>query len=338
MDLILKPTQRCNFSCSFCSSTDIAKSNNTKDDLAVGKIKQFLMRFPKTKNIIVNGGDPLVMPPTYYSEVLDFAESQQMDIQLHFTTNLWDYHLHPEKWQPLFHHPRVTVGTSFDLGDGRRITKNSVFTKELFFEIVEKFKKEFKYVPAFIAVITEENQSESLELVKIAKSMGVECKLSYALKSGKSGTIFPIGSIYNIYLDIYEAGLMEFEFHTKQMLQRLKNDENTICPQNRRCDEGIRNLQPDSASGYNYGSCGAFGDDQQYGIDFEKEMAGEFFKPLQSAFEIQYQKEECLSCPNFNICNGCYKTVSDLKSTNRVEESCREMKRFRQRAIALGLT
>ena len=338
MDLILKPTQRCNFTCSFCSSTDIAKSNNTKDDLAVSKIKQFLDRFPNTRNIIINGGDPLVMSPSYYSEVLDFAESKNLDIHLHFTTNLWDYHLHPEKWRALFHHPRVTVGTSFDLGDGRRITKNKIFTKELFFEIVEKFKEEFEYAPAFIAVITEENQSEALELVRIAKSMGVECKLSYALKSGKSESIFPIGSIYNIYLDIYEAGLMENEFHTKQMLQRLKNDENTICPQNRRCDEGIRNLQPDSASGYNYGSCGAFGDDQQYGIDFEKEMAGEFFKPLQSAFEIQYQKEECLSCPNFNICNGCYKTVSDLKTTNRVEESCREMKRFRQRAIALGLT
>ena len=68
------------------------------------------------------------------------------------------------------------------------------------------------------------------------------------------------------------------------------------------------------------------------GIDFEKEMAGGFETPLQSAFELQYQKEECLSCPNFHICNGCYKTVKDLKKSNQVEHSCKQMKSFRQRA------
>ena len=84
MDLILKPTQRCNFTCSFCSSTDIAKSNNTKDDLALDKVKQFLMRYLNTRNIIINGGDPLVMSPSYYFEVLDFADSKNLDIYLRY--------------------------------------------------------------------------------------------------------------------------------------------------------------------------------------------------------------------------------------------------------------
>lgn len=337
MDLIIKPTQRCNFACTFCSSTKIAKSNKKSDDLDQEKIKKFLKRFPDTKRIIVNGGDPLNMEPDYYHEILDYINAHNLKTELRLITNLWDWYKNPDKWNPLFKRKNVYIGTSFNLGDTRRITPDRVFTKNIFLDVMYKFKNEFNYFPNFIAVITEDNKHEAIDTVKVAQELNSECQINYAVASGRQGKPFPIGYIYNIYLDIYEAGLMEFEFHTKQMIKRLQGNLNTTCPQNRKCDEGIRNLQPKSDSGYEYGSCGAFGDDQEYGIDFDKEMSGKFFKPLQSSPELSYQKEECLSCPNFNICNGCYKTVRDLKKHNMVEESCREMKKFRQRAIDLGL-
>jgi radical SAM protein with 4Fe4S-binding SPASM domain len=138
-------------------------------------------------------------------------------------------------------------------------------------------------------------------------------------------------------MDIYEEGLQDYEYSTKQMLKKLKGSEATSCPLNRSCDGGIRNLQPISETGYEYGSCGAFGDDQEYGIDFNQEMAGEFFTPLRHQRDLAYLKAECLSCPMFNICNGCYKTVNDLKKSNLVEYSCKQMKEVRQRAIKNGL-
>lgn len=337
MDLIIKPTQRCNFKCTFCSSTEIAQSNNPASDLDIAKIKRFLNRYPNTGSIIVNGGDPLMVEPSYYFEIIEYIKANKLETRLHLCTNLWDYYLHPNKWRELFLAPEVSIGTSFDF-NGRMISSTQELDVNLFLEIIAKFKEDIGYYPSFVSVITNKNKFRALELVNLAQKLGVECKLNPLLKSGRSTEVFTTGSIYNIYLDIYEEGLAEYEFNTKQLLRNLKNGhQNSICPQNRRCDEGIRNLQP-LANDYEYGSCGAFGDDQLHPIDFEKEMQGESFTPLQDQAELRYLKEECLSCPNFNICNGCYKTINDLKSLDLVEESCKEMKAFRERANALGIT
>lgn len=338
MDLIVKPTQRCNFACTFCSSTEIAKSNKKVDDLDLEKVLRFLDRYPETSTIIINGGDPLMMTPDYYWKILEHLEAKGMtNCIMSFTSNLWDWWLHPTKWEKLFRHPQVKMTTSFQYGNSRKITEREVFTEEKFLKIAYKFKEDFGYIPDFIVVITNENKHTVLDNVRLAKFLDVECKVNYAMASGREGINFPVGEMYNLYLDIYEEGLAEWEYSTKQMLKKFKGNEFTSCPLNRTCDGGIRNLQPTSETGYDYGSCGAFGDDQEYGIDFEKEMAGEFFTPLRHQKELTYLKEECLSCPMFNVCNGCYKTVRDLKKNNLVEYSCAQMKKAKERADKLNL-
>ena len=47
-------------------------------------------------------------------------------------------------------------------------------------------------------------------------------------------------------------------------------------------------LQPDG----DYYSCGAFGDDKDKPIDFEREMQGEFFTPLQDSFRINNNEKK----------------------------------------------
>lgn len=337
MDLIIKPTQRCNFACTFCSSTNIAKSNTKTDDLSIQKVFQFLTRFPETQNIIINGGDPLVMDPTYYTDLLTFIKGNNLKTTLQFCTNLWDFYKKPQKWKHIFKHENVKIGTSFNYGNSRQISPGVVLTENIFLDIIFLFEKEIGYKPDFIAVITQENYSSGIDNVKLAQKMGVQCKLNYEVKSGRSSRGLAIGKMYHLYLDIYLAGLMEFEFNTRQMINTITGMGRTICPMARNCDEGIRNLQPISESGYFYNSCGAFGDDQVYEIDFEKEMNGELIKPLQNKIELQYQKEECISCENFSLCNSCYKTVLDHKDSSMVEESCLSMKSFRQRVKELNI-
>lgn len=339
MDLIIKPTQRCNFSCTFCSSTEIAKSNKPTDDLDVNKVARFLDRFPETKTIIINGGDPLMVSPNYYWQIIKMLDDRKMDdCSISFTTNLWDWWLHPKKWDELFRHPRIRIATSFNYGDTRQIRPGEVYTEEKFLKVMNKFIADFGYPPTYISVINNENKDLAIHNVRLAKFLNTECKLNYAVASGREGKPFPIGEMYNIYMDVYEEGLAQWEFSTMQMIEKLKGNEFTTCPLNRSCDSGIRNLQPTSETGYDYGSCGDFGDDQEYGIDFEKEMAGEFFTPLSTAVELSFMKEECLTCPMFSICNGCYKTVRDLKKAGMVEYSCSQMKKARERAIKAGLT
>ena len=98
----------------------------------------------------------------------------------------------------------------------------------------------------------------------------------------------------------------------------------TTCPLNRACDETIRCLQPEG----DYYSCGSFGDDKLYPIDFEAEvLGGKKFTPLRNQAELGYLKESCLTCSLFDICNGCKKNINDIKRHDRVEEHCFEMQR-----------
>lgn len=326
MDLIIKPTERCNFSCTFCSSSTIADGQSTTYDLKLDKIFQFLSRFPDTKTIIVNGGDPLMMNPSYYWDLVSFLDDNSMNTVISFTTNLWDWWLHPEKWESLFKNPRIGVTTSFNYGETRRVNKNTNYTEDMFIAISNKFRKDIGYSPDFIAVITEENVSKAIDNVRLAKMLGVECKLNYAMASGEQSKPFPVGKMYEIYAQIYKEGLGPWEFNTKQMSVRLSGEE-TVCPQNRRCDEGIRTLQP-IKNGKEYFSCGAFGDDGEYDINFKSEMTQLSIEtPLQNDPNLDSLKPECYTCPAFEICNGCYKTIKDLKKSEMVEESCQAMKR-----------
>lgn len=348
MDLIIKPTELCNFKCTFCSSTKIAAHSAQTLDLE--RIYQFLKRFPNTSTIIVNGGDPLMVPPQYYWQLIDHLDKHEYKASISFTSNLWPFLKNPKKWTKLFQHERMGVATSFNYGPGRVKGDLSLFTESDLWEVSNAMLEHVGYRPDFISVVTDENEDLAIKNVELAREMsdgkpayvdedgqkhGVECKLNYAMasgdviidprtghKMGQAGNPYLLSKVYKIYVDIHKAGLTPWEFNTKQMSKRLKGAP-TICPQNRKCDEGIRTLQP----GGDYYSCGAFGDDRDKPIDFQEEVInGKFFTPLQDDIALDSMKHECYSCPMFAICNGCRKTVKDLKDANLVEHHCRTMK------------
>lgn len=322
MELIIKPTEACNFKCTFCSSTHLVDDKTAR--LEVSKIAAFLDRFPQTRTIIVNGGDPLMMPPKYYRSILDEIEKRNLQTTISFTSNLWGFYKNPDLWTDIFKHPLVGVATSFNYGTTRRITETQVYTEDIFWKVSDLFLEKVGYRPGFISVITDENLDTAINNVLLAKKMGVECKLNYALASGELSVPLLKGKIYKVYLDIIEQGLADWEYNSKQLLA-IKDKKSTSCPLNRECDSNIRCLQPAG----DYYSCGAFGDDKLHAIDFTEEVlnAGKLQEPLKASPELAFLKESCLSCPLFSICNGCKKTISDLKRNNIVEEHCNEMQK-----------
>jgi len=343
MDLIIKPTERCNFKCTFCSSTHITEDKTA--ELDHDYIFKFLKRYPETQTIIVNGGDPLMMHPDYYWEIIEHLDEINSPATVSFTSNLWPFYKNPEKWIDLFRHPRMGITTSFQYGGGRLKGDLSEFTEEDFWSVSDMMLELVGYRPDFIAVITEENEGDAIKNVELAKRMGVVCKLNYALSSGppvkfknivmgQEGRPYMLSKIYEIYVDIWKKNLAPWEYNTTQMIKRL-SEGNTTCPQNRNCDSGIRTLQPSG----DYYSCGAFGDDNLYKIDFEKEMSGKKIFPLKYQPELQSLKQSCFTCPMFEICNGCKKTIKDLKDYNMVEDHCFRMKKIAPDIIeANGLT
>jgi len=343
MDLIIKPTELCNFKCTFCSSTKISEKENTL--LPLRFIFEFLERFPETRTIIVNGGDPLMVNPDYYWKIIKHLDDIESSASISFTSNLWPFYKNPEKWKDLFNHPRMGICTSFQYGGGRLKGDLSEFTEEDFWKVSDAMLEHCGYRPDFISVITDENEHLAIKNVELAKKMNVECKLNYAVSSGppkkfkniimgQEGRPYLLAKIYKTYVDIWERGLTEWEFNTKQMSKRLKNLE-TTCPQFRNCDGGIRTLQPDG----DYYSCGSFGDDKIFNIDFKQEMSGKKIFPLRNVEELQSLKMSCYSCPMFEICNGCRKTIKDMKDYNLVEQHCNMMKNLAPKIIeANGLT
>ena len=322
MELIIKPTEACNFKCTFCSSTQIADNHTHVLDLE--QIFTFLRRFPNTSTIIVNGGDPLMVHPVYYQKIIDFLDEYDMPASISLTTNLWAFYKKPNKWYSIFTHPRVCITTSFHYGDTRLKGDYSVFSEEDFWNVSDTMLKYIGYRPDFISVITNDNEEAALENVRLAKRMDVECKLNYAMASGDQFEPYLLSKIYAAYIQVYWQGLMQWEYNTKQMVKRLVGGA-TSCPQNRDCDSTIRAINPEG----DYYSCGAFGDDRDRAIDFNKEIyEGIIQRPLLNDPAIQTMTEHCYSCPMFKICNGCKKTIKDLKRHGLAEKHCVHMKQL----------
>lgn len=330
MDLIVKPTELCNFKCSFCSSSKITFEDNTAT-LDLNKIFKFLKRFPDTQTIIVNGGDPLMMKPNYYWKIIEFLDKHDMPASISLTTNLYPFLTKPLKWKELFNHPRVGVATSFQYGGGRLKGDYSDFTEEDFWKCSDAMLEHVGYRPSFIAVIVEENEDTHIKTVELAKKMDVVCKVNYAMASGSQSAPYQLSKIYERYVEIWKAGLSNWEHNTQQMMVRLRG-ESTICPQTRTCDSGIRTLQPEG----DYYSCGAFGDDLDKAIDFDYEMSGGFSTPLATDLSLMSLKNACYTCPMFEICNGCKKTIKDLKQHNMVEDHCKHMKTLATDIISIN--
>ena len=329
MELIIKPTEACNFKCTFCSSTDIDPAKAGLLDLEY--VYKFLKRYPDTRTIIVNGGDPLMVDPSYYWKLIEHLDEHNYPTNISFTTNLWPFVVRPEKWVDLFRHPRMGVCTSFQFGKGRLKGDYSIFTVEDFWRVSNKMLELVGYRPDFISVMTDEDEDMAIENVLLAKQMGVVCKLNYAMASGVQGSTYRLSKMYKTYIQIYEMGLADYEDNTRQMMVRLQGYA-TTCPQNRKCDENIRAMNPAG----DYYSCGSFADDKDYPIDFQKELDGEFFTPLQDAFELQSLKASCFGCPMFEICNGCHKTVRDMKREGIAEQHCREMKELAPKILEIN--
>lgn len=337
MDLILKPTAACNFKCTFCSSTHDSIQGE-EQNVDVAKVEQFLTRYPDTRTVIVNGGDPLMMKPAYYWQILEVMQRLAPKAILSFTTNLWAFYKKPEMWEELFRHPNVGVCTSFQYGNKRLKGDLTPFTEEEFWKISDMMLARVGYRPPFIAVIDSDNEDTILQTILLARKMDVVCKINPALSSGKptyfkgikignAGKMFTVADIYKHYVAIYKAGLAKWEYNTTQMMKRLRQ-EATTCPLSGDCDSHIRALQPNG-----YFSCGAFGDDNAYPIDFDAEMAGEKFTPLTGREELFSLKNACFECPMFSICNGCKKTVVDMKDLGLVEAHCQKMKGLAQDII-----
>lgn len=314
IDLIVKPTDKCNFACKFCSSNNISSGANI---LEIQNLLDIIDN--NTNTVIINGGDPLMVDPYYYLKIVDHLDQICSPAYISITTNLWDFYMNPDKWVELFKINRVKVTTSFQYGDERILKNGEVFTEYLFRKVIDKFEKYVGYKPMFISVITKNNDIFFNKHAELAKELGVRCKINYAFKSGRQSEFYPLAKYYDKLVKLFNT---ELECYVKNVgeIKKVLLDKHAECPNNRLCYKNIRSISPDGI----ITTCGAFGDDYYNGRKILDDLEHRIYYTTAL-------KSSCFSCKLFNICNGCFKTILDYKevyNNNQIEEHCINIKKI----------
>lgn len=315
MELIIKPTGKCNFNCTFCSANllNIKHSTNVSD-----KLKETI-DILKPDNIIFTGGDPLMVSPDYYKEILSLG-----DYSISFTTNLKDFYLNSDKWIELFKNERVGIGTSFQYGIGRKWDKNTIYTEEMFINVMNKFNNLVGYMPPFISIISEDNEDKALDHLYLAKKLGTKCKLNPLLPLGLSKTFYPLYKIIDIWFQIYDLGLEKY-WDNKIQFYNGGCNFNT----NMRCESSIRTFWLNDKEEIQYGNCE---DSASDGMRIPLETS----KPLCTEKKLDINNvinNRCLYCPLSRLCNSC-KTLQ--KMNKMTENHCDEMLKRMSKIQNLG--
>lgn len=316
MDLVIKISDRCNFACDFCSSNMIASNHK---DLELGKVTSFIeQNYPNCKNIIVNGGDPLCVDPKWYYDLLTWLENNNMQVNISFTTNLYDFWKNPDKWEDLFKN-YVSVCTSFQYGNQRKLADGRVFTEEMFREVFKLFEDRIGYKLKFIAVVNSNTIAYCQKTVELAKELGTTCRLNPALRSGRTTRPFPFQLMMIKWLQIIELGLGDYEDNCK-LIKDAWNNKVTECPFNSFCHDSIRCMSPDGT----VHTCPAIADDILLGVD--ESYIGDTLKV--KPYKDLVLKFECYQCRNFCLCNSCTKRIMDIHEMGDdwLAEHCEVMK------------
>lgn len=300
MEIILNPTNKCDFNCEFCSASNLPNKTMTAKET----IKIFNKYKGEITGVILNGGDPLNMDIDWYYKILDYLDKNYTkSVFLSLTSNLSRFYKEPYKLEPILKHPRVGVITSFQYGNARKDQYSRVYGEEQFRKTVKLFNYIIGYSPDFISVIDEDNERFVLNTVKLAKSLNVHCKLNKAICCGRQSTYYPRYRMYKNYIKIIDSGLMEYEDNCKLLRSYFKG-EPTYCPISNKCYKSIHTFNADG---------------KEYTCSYNANEGQE--QP-----RIPYIKQECLGCENFKLCCSCNRMVREVLDHQDGENYCKEMK------------
>lgn len=330
MDILINPTNKCNFACKFCSASELPANTLSFQDTI-----DLLEPYKKNlKRLIFNGGDPLMMNPDYYLNLINWCEKEIANpVYLSLTTNLWDFYLNPNKWKEVLSHKRVGVTTSFQYGLDRRVitpTGAKPYTEEQFRKVLDMFKLIAGYYPTFIYVADYNNENDIIKALELAKEYKIRCRINKKVSVGRaSNDYYPRYRIFEQYIKIIEAGYINYEMNCCTTLKHIfTNKKDYCCDHDRNCFNHMIVINPDKSvvsccflsqmiNDYNR---------KRYDITIDQNNKNAFAKEYHSI------KPDCLMCHNFDICNSCRMYIKEVKdSTEDMNEYCIKMKYYTEK-------
>lgn len=320
MELIIKPTGKCNFNCKFCSAHNI-DIHHPNDNKVPEKLKEFIIK-NKPNRLIITGGEPLMLSPDYYYELYDIAK-----VHIGITSNLKNFYLNPNKWIPLFKEKWFGVGTSFNYGDTRMWDKNTIYTEEMFLKVMNLFKKEIGYMPSFIAVIDDNNEDTVMKHVLLAKQLNTKVKLNNAISVGLQDKGYQRYKMFRHYLKIIDEKLDQYETNcSERFVSKCPRNINMLCTSTIRC------IHINSQNEVCVSTCDEQSSLGNYLSEEEIYVPNDQIKSSILAYD-EYISEECAYCELFRLCNGC---TTNRFMAKQDPNYCEEMKKLEDKIIKTG--
>lgn len=301
--MIVRVTTRCNFKCEFCSASEMA-GKTLSPDAVVSAVKKY-----QPESVTLEGGDPLVLPPSYFEELFSKLLAVDPNLKFGVTTNLWNWYKNPGKWDVLKKY-KAHICTSFQYGGKRKITDSRPLTEEIFVDMMTKWRDLNGYAPGFIAVIDDDNADSVLKTVKLAKHIKTYCKVNPLFVSGRATSAYPWDKMLGHYADIVEAGLAYWEDNAYQLAKLSLNTVSSLmCPIVPNCEKSFVVLNPDETIHHCTTDVSTNGA-QPNVIKFYKKDT-----PIVS--------EDCLACDWFAYCNTCRVYRQEIKAYKTPEYCAR---------------
>lgn len=333
MFLILKITNQCNFQCDYCSAANLSKKGKTC--FSFDDFRQ-LMETYDVGGISIVGGDPLCAPPLLYEQMLSYLDTYHKDqnTKIAVTSNLWDFHIHPEKWEDIFNHPRIRITTSFQ-SHGRIKGNGEIYTEEEFIKVYEHILpllKKQNYIP-FISTLTKETLSEYPNLVSLAERLQTTVRINPVLRAGASSQFLLFSDIFHWYLWSMEHSKLDCDISARDIYSMAK-DVDSGCPYSRDCYKETRSISPD---GKIHPCCVL--NDMHVSNMMQRKKTYELHEYPEDEIRKDYPciQPKCFLCPSFIFCNACFYRIKEIKDAHKEEEFCIGMKSFFPRMKALTL-
>lgn len=330
MLLVYFITSRCNFACTFCSANKMIKDKSrqiSEPDLSDSSpFVQYVKTFRPT-SVNLMGGEPLLVSPQFYKDLLKFLEDIDLKgCTVRLTSNLWDFHLHPDKWKDILSDKRISVCTSWNPDNSRRLGNGTVYDKETFKKVFNEFRDLTGETPGFISVISDKNCHQIPEVLEVAKELKTSCRINPVLPQGRSDDYYPTYKVMKDWIKIIKDG--------NEMLEDNCLIRGAIgCPFDINCGESMRCI-----TCYNNGDVVVSACESQIPeariTNWKQEIEE---KRLISPYNEDdfVLKPSCYACELFTICNACKFKVKATKEKGLIEEHCKGMQEIKKDVLDL---
>lgn len=233
INTLIKPTQNCNLRCKYCFHEKYGYSNNLLD---IKKLKRYIDLLSINYdyiNLIWHGGEPLLIPLSYYKEIYNYCKEKNIQIKYSIQTN--GTLLSQEKID-FFKNNNTNIGLSFD-GLKNEYTRSS--TKILLDNI--KLLQKNNYYPGAIMVVNQSNVNNLIEEYEYFKSLNLGMKINPMFKDGaackNSNLCLDVNNYIKKFIDlfIYWANDVNCNISVstfEELLSLIVNEYSGVCTHN----------------------------------------------------------------------------------------------------------